>query len=215
MANDPKAQFKQALASVSATPAETDAVEKVVEDEITRCVSRIDYYTQHIDMLTKQRDTAQAELAVAKSFAAKSGLPVPTTSAASAPPTLEDAKKAKIAELADRRWRAVTGGITFNGRRYTTDDHSQAAYVQAAFLADKVPKQLFLWKMEDGAHIFHTPEQIRDVAVAVGQHIQRQFNTEGLIYDAINAAKTIDAINAIDLVTPFLPTPPAPTATNP
>lgn len=112
------------------------------------------------------------------------------------PVTLESAKEAKLAELADWRYRQEIGGVNFFGARIKTDRESQAT-VNSAFTS---LSQGFItsidWKAAGGVWIQLGLEQIRPIAQAVAAHVQACFTAEKNLAAEINALTTIEEVEA-------------------
>lgn len=113
---------------------------------------------------------------------------------------LADRKAQMLADLAARRWRAETGGVTVAGMMIATDRESQtkvtAAYVQAKADANfLIPDWKFaagVWGTLDAATII----TVGDVVVA---HVQACFSRERALETEILAAPDAAALAAIDI----------------
>ena len=112
------------------------------------------------------------------------------------PLTLEEAKSAKLKEIADDRYREETGGITVGSSTIATDRDSQAlvtgAYVslQQGFVAT------VNWKGEN-EWVSLTLAELEPIAQAVSMHVQACFAKEGQLAAQVAAAETAEAVNAI------------------
>lgn len=119
-------------------------------------------------------------------------------------PTLEEAKATALARLADRRWQAETAGVAHAGHTWHTTQDGRvniAGAVQAAAMFEGVHgagtwstdwKTVHGWASVDLA-------TIQAAGLAVVAHIQACFAREKQIADAIEAAATVAAVQAIDL----------------
>lgn len=105
---------------------------------------------------------------------------------------LAEAKRLALNELADRRWRAETAGITVAGLAVSTSRESQAMIAAAAFLAQPVR-----FKTAAGEWVELTAEGMADLARAVGAHVQACFDAEHQAAAAIAAATSAEAIAAV------------------
>ncbi len=114
-----------------------------------------------------------------------------------AEPTLEEAKAAKLAELAEARWREETGGLTLpDGTIIKTDRESQALLTGAAFSATLDPGKDIEWKGANG-WLTLTSAQILEIAAAVRAHVQAAFSREKALAEQVNACNEIAAVRAI------------------
>jgi len=109
-----------------------------------------------------------------------------------APMTLADCQAAKKAEIANARWHAETSGV--NGIR--TDRESQAMITGAALKALQDAEYVCSWKTDAG-FVELTAAQILAIADAVRAHVQAQFDHEADLVSLINAAETMEDLEAI------------------
>jgi hypothetical protein len=113
------------------------------------------------------------------------------------PETLESVKIQKLAEIAEWRYTAEISGVTLNGASIRTDRESQAQITGAytslknGFLAS------VNWKDANGQWVSLSLEQIEPIAIAVAQHVQACFDAEMALAQQVNAAQTIEAVNAV------------------
>jgi hypothetical protein len=106
------------------------------------------------------------------------------------------AKRAKLCGIAAERWRAETGGITFSGMTIDTSRESQALITGAALQATIDSAYTCRWKTAQG-FVELTTEMVLAVAVAVRQHVQACFDREAELSEAVDAAETMEAVQAI------------------
>lgn len=111
-------------------------------------------------------------------------------------PTLDEAKIKKLGELAVARYAAEIAGVAVNGARVRTDRESQAMITGAALQAVDDPSYACRWKTENG-FVQLDAEQIKIVAKAVRRHVQAQFDREAALTAQVEAAKTIEDVEAI------------------
>ena len=109
----------------------------------------------------------------------------------------ETLKHAKSWEIADKRWRAETGGITFNGVEIATDRESQATLMGAVLAAQNNPEYVANWKARNGWAVLDAAT-ILAVADAVRTHVQACFDREKLLQEQVEAATTIEELNTIE-----------------
>lgn len=112
-------------------------------------------------------------------------------------PTLEQVKAAKLAEIAQDRWIQETGGVEINGVRVATDDRSQGLIAGAAMKAMQDAAYTCWWKGEAGWALLNA-QTILAIADAVRAHVQACFDKERLLDTDIEAAETIEAVQAIN-----------------
>jgi len=113
-----------------------------------------------------------------------------------APMTLDEAKIAKIAEIAAARFAAETGGIVVGGAEIRTDRESQAMITGAALKAMQDEAYVCKWKTEAG-FVEMTSPQILAVADAVRAHVQSCFDHEADLVALIDAAGTLEDLEAV------------------
>jgi hypothetical protein len=111
---------------------------------------------------------------------------------------LEQKKTEKTAELANVRYEKETGGIVINGADVKTDRESQSMITGAYNLIQIDPTRIIDWKASNGWIQLDAPA-ITAIATAVSEHVQTCFRREKEISTLIEAAETIDDLNAIDL----------------
>ncbi len=109
---------------------------------------------------------------------------------------IDKLKEMKLAEIADKRWRAETGGIIFNGVEIATDRESQALLMGAALAAQDDPEYTINWKAKNGWAVLDAAT-ILAVADAVRNHVQACFDREKELQEQVEAATTIEDLNAI------------------
>lgn len=105
----------------------------------------------------------------------------------------EDArnKAALAAYAAARRYAVETGGITVNGQPIKTDRESQALITGAYNLSLAVPDTTIQFKTET-SFVALSADDVKAIAIAVGQHVQAAFAKEAEVAAAINAGTITD-----------------------
>lgn len=116
------------------------------------------------------------------------------------PRTLEEAKAERLELLAERRWRAETGGTTFAALPVATDDRSQAKIMGARLAANADPGYVVKWKTAAGFVDLNAPAIVA-LSDAVRAHVQSCFDREAELTADIEAAATREAVDAIDIET--------------
>lgn len=119
------------------------------------------------------------------------------TSGQAAPETLASAKAKKLAQIAEWRFIAETAGVTLNGAAIRTDRESQAQLTGAYTSLKNGFLTSVNWKAANGQWVSLSLEQIEPIAAAVAQHVQACFDAEMALTQQVNAAQTIEAVNAV------------------
>ena len=109
---------------------------------------------------------------------------------------LEYERGKKLRELAERRWKEETGGITVQGMALDTSRESQALITGAALQATVDPDYSCRWKTAQG-FVSLTAGQILAIAGAVRAHVQACFDKEAELAGRIDAAGTPEAVRGI------------------
>lgn len=110
---------------------------------------------------------------------------------------LESAKTAKLAELAEARWQAETGGITINGILVMTDDRSKVLLAGAVDEARNDPKFTTIWKGVGGIWVTLDAKTIITIGEAVSKHTQACFAKEGDLAKKVRSCVTIEEVESI------------------
>lgn len=97
--------------------------------------------------------------------------------------------------IASSRYTAETAGITVNGAIIRTDRESQATLTGAWVVVQQNPIALIDWKAETG-WVQIDRATVEALCSAVGAHVQAQFTRERLLCDQIDAAQTVEAVEA-------------------
>ncbi|GAA4401240.1 DUF4376 domain-containing protein [Quisquiliibacterium transsilvanicum] len=115
----------------------------------------------------------------------------------SVPVTLDEAKAAKLAEIAAARYEREVSGTVLNGNPVDTDREMQSkiAGAMAAFQAGFITS--VDWKFGGTTFVTLTGEQVQAIARAVTQHVQECFTWERFMVERVNAAATVEEVNAI------------------
>jgi hypothetical protein len=111
---------------------------------------------------------------------------------------LSEVKATKQAELAAIRYQHETAGITISGMTIETDRESQALITGAYCTSLLNPSVLIDWKGGNGWTQIDAAT-IAGIAGAVSTHVQACFSNERTLSEAIEAAETVEAVQAIDL----------------
>jgi hypothetical protein len=121
------------------------------------------------------------------------------------PTTLGSAKQAKKAEIAAWRYLEETKGVSLGGSTIKTDRESQATISGAySSLKDGLIASVD-WKTADGAFVTLGITEIAAIAQAVAQHVQSSFTAEKTLALQVDAATTIEEVQAIVVPWPQAP----------
>lgn len=113
-------------------------------------------------------------------------------------------KRARQNYINTRRDAAIAGGVTFNGWRFDTDPASvnnltaAVAFIQAAPGAGLQVPASVSWRDQGNTDRALTPTQLVGLGAAIFTLVQTAHYTARQLKDAIDAAATEAAINAID-----------------
>ncbi|TDX65647.1 uncharacterized protein DUF4376 [Methylosinus sp. sav-2] len=114
-------------------------------------------------------------------------------------PTLAEAKRNRLAALAERRWRAEIAGASVNGLSLPTDEKTQAKLTAAVVASVLDNNYAVNWKLADGAFVAFDHATLIAVAQGVRTHVQSCFDREAQLVAAIVAAQDSAALEAIDI----------------
>jgi hypothetical protein len=106
----------------------------------------------------------------------------------------------KKAGFAADRYAEETGGTTLSGGMFIrTDARTQAALSNGAMMARADPDFVFEnWKLDDGTFIDMDEQTVTGIYEAVVGHVAAAFAKEKSLCDAVDAAATIQEVNAIE-----------------
>ena len=110
---------------------------------------------------------------------------------------LEAVRKDGYRRIKRARDQHIASGISVGGVHVHTDDTSQQRLTGAALAATIDPEATINWKMADGQFATLSGTQIIGIAQAVREHVQAAFDTEAMLRAQINAAETIEEIDAV------------------
>ena len=110
--------------------------------------------------------------------------------------TLDEAKSAKKSEIAAERYAAEIAGVAVGGVTVRTDRESQALITGAALKALQDAEYVCSWKTDAG-FVELTAAQILAIADAVREHVQAQFDHERALLAIIDAAGTLEDLEAV------------------
>lgn len=116
-------------------------------------------------------------------------------------PVIIKTKESLLSEVAEKRWKAETGGIVVSEKQIATDRESQAQLtsVYTALKNNLIPSTY--WKIEDGTFVEMTLSDIEPMAQAVSSHVRACFDNEKKHFDSISILITQEEIDAYDINT--------------
>ncbi|MEE2848553.1 MAG: DUF4376 domain-containing protein [Pseudomonadota bacterium] len=120
------------------------------------------------------------------------------------PPTLEEVKAAARASVRAKRWESHIV-VTFTGAAFASDD-TAATRLVAAISARQIAQAMGLeaaaatagWEAKDGVMVPMTLNDQRGLLLAGVAKTQAAFNRQAELMAEIDAAGTVEAVNAID-----------------
>ena len=112
---------------------------------------------------------------------------------------VDPVKESMRANVAALRYDRENGGASFNETNIQTDRQSQSTITSAALAAQMDDTITIRWKTADGIFIELNASQIIEMAQGVRAHVQACFDREAELLDAINAAETVEELEAIDI----------------
>ncbi|PBC02676.1 DUF4376 domain-containing protein [Mesorhizobium sp. WSM3860] len=122
--------------------------------------------------------------------------------AAYSPPTvtLEESRAAKLAALAEKRWKVETGGTIVGGVPVRTDANSQAKITGAVLLFGNDPELTAIdWEAQPGVWVTVDAATMKSIGVAIGRHVQACFSRAKALSAEIVAAFDSAALDAVDI----------------
>ena len=114
------------------------------------------------------------------------------------PVTLESTKADKKAQIAEWRWHREVGGVNVGGTKVRTDRESQAQITSTLTSLEQGLLSTVDFKAQDGTWITLTLDEVKAVARAVAQHVQQSFTIERQLVEMVDAAETIEEVQAIN-----------------
>lgn len=112
--------------------------------------------------------------------------------------TLEEAKLGRLDELAHRRWVAEQN-FSFGGSPLTLDDGTQRRIGGAIQYLELSAEPSVRWQVTRGVFATFSLAQIKALGVAAGAHVQACFANVETRAGEIEAAETIEEVEAVNL----------------
>jgi hypothetical protein len=114
------------------------------------------------------------------------------------PPTLDEAKAAKLAEINAAKWREIEGGqVEYGGLHFHTDSNSQSLLSSNVLIFQMLGQLPQVWKAKDGYLPITSVDQLTAIGALVAQHVEAQFGIEFTLAAQVGAAETVEAVQAI------------------
>lgn len=107
--------------------------------------------------------------------------------------SINQAKATAISKIAELRYQYETGGVVVGGRTVSTARDSQSMISGAFCYSLASPDTLVQFKTLNG-WVSLTSEEIKGIALVVGNHVQHCFAVEKTHCDNINALSDVEAI---------------------
>ena len=111
---------------------------------------------------------------------------------------LDRAMTAALAKIADRRWRAEIGGMSFGGQNIPTDrEVSQPRILAQGLDARTDPSaEVENWKAGPGVYLTLDNATLQALATALKAHIQACFNREAEISTLLMGKRKVETLRA-------------------
>ncbi|WP_322997520.1 DUF4376 domain-containing protein [Castellaniella sp.] len=116
------------------------------------------------------------------------------------PLDLETLRAQMSAAVRAKRWEVETGGCTVNGVAIRTDEQSQNKIAATVQLFANDP-DLTVVDFEAQPDVWVTVDQptIVAIGIAAGRHVQAAFSRARVLSEAVAAAASVEALEAIDI----------------
>lgn len=111
-------------------------------------------------------------------------------------PTLEEAKSAKLEELARFRWQAEVAPFEWQGHRYVSDEAAQIKILRAVEKSKADAAYTDTWKTLDG-YVLMAAADFLALSAAYEEHARGLFVREAGLAAQVQAATTAEAVAAI------------------
>lgn len=115
------------------------------------------------------------------------------------PRNFEEAKQEKIRELNQKMAEEESNGTNFNGYRFATDKDSQIKYLGILVSSMIDPTFTTQFKTMNNEYVTLTNSDVVGLSMHVKSHIQACFDNDASILTQINAATSVESLDAIDI----------------
>ena len=114
------------------------------------------------------------------------------------PPSLEEAKAAKLAEINQAKWTTIENGeVEYSGLHFQTNNVSQEALTERITLHQTLEILHQVWRAKDGYLQVTAVSQLTDIRALIEAFVQTQIMREYELTPKINAATTVETVEAI------------------
>ena len=127
------------------------------------------------------------------------GVFVPPAPPADTRTPLQKAKDAKLALVADWRYREEVKGVMVGGAKIQTDRESQATISSALVTLREGILGVIEWKSTTGQFVNLGINEVTAIATAVARHVQACFSAEAALVTQVNAATTVEEVEAVSI----------------
>ena len=111
-------------------------------------------------------------------------------------PTLEEAKSARLEDLARSRWQAEVSPFEWQGHRYVSDEAAQIKILRAVEKAKADSTYTETWKTLDG-YVAMVAADFLALSAAYEEHVRGLFVREAQLAAQVQAAETAEAVAAV------------------
>lgn len=115
------------------------------------------------------------------------------------PRNFEEVKQEKIRDLEQKMVEEESNGTTYNSYRFATDKDSQIKYLGILVSSMMDPTFTTQFKTMDNEYVTLTNTDVVGLSMQVKSHIQACYDNDASILEQINAATTVEEIDAIDV----------------
>lgn len=114
--------------------------------------------------------------------------------------TVESLRAKLVEQVSELRWQKEVGGFQLNGNLVRSDERSQNMLVNAISLLNNDPNRTDVnWNLPDGSFATLDLPTLKAMGIAMGAHVQATFDRKKELIDQLNAADTIEALEAINI----------------
>ncbi|MGV6876803.1 DUF4376 domain-containing protein, partial [Pseudochelatococcus sp. B33] len=115
-------------------------------------------------------------------------------------PTLEQRRAALADAVREKRWEVETGGTIVNSVPIRTDVGSQGKIADAVALLERdLDLTTVDFEAQPGIWVSLDLPMLTAIGIAVGRHVQAAYSRSRALHEAIEAAESIEALEAIDI----------------
>lgn len=109
------------------------------------------------------------------------------------------AKESKISQINESKEQAFKSGITFKDEHFDCDDRAQDRTGNRLLLLQAMPVETLEWLDYNYKPVVLTAQEFQQLCAAIFERIQFiEFKT-GKLFDAVNAAQSIEELEAVEI----------------